>query len=121
MAGTRRAGDDRSNMNKIYKPIAGYFGNAAKEVGEFGSAWKKAFNASADVRPGANARARAANANQDAQMGQALGAILQGRRYTDSGKQITKGTIDKAKLKEQLSKGGNLDKIAKERAKAKKK
>jgi hypothetical protein len=93
MAGMRRSGDDRSNMNKIYKPIAGYVGNVAKEVGEFGGAWKKAFNASADVRPGANARARAANKNQDAQMGQALGAILQGRRYTDSGKQIVKANV----------------------------
>lgn len=90
MAGTRKTGDDRSNMNKLYKPIAGYFGNAAKEVGEFGSAWKKAFNASADIKPGANARARSANKNQDAQMGQALGAILQGRRYDKSGKQIKK-------------------------------
>ena len=90
MAGTRKAGDDRSNMNKLYKPIAGYFGNAAKEVSEFGSAWKKAFNASADIKPGANARARAANKNQDAQMGQAIGAILQGRRYDKSGKQIKK-------------------------------
>jgi hypothetical protein len=88
MAGMRRSGDDRSNMNKIYRPIAGYVGNVAKEVGEFGGAWKKAFNASADVRPGANARARAANKNQDAQMGQALGAILQGRRYDKAGKQI---------------------------------
>jgi hypothetical protein len=69
---------------------ASYLGNAAKEIGEFGSAWKKAFNASADVKPGANARAAAANKNQTAQMGQALGAVLQGRRYDSSGKQITK-------------------------------
>lgn len=116
MAGTRRAADDRSNMNKVYRPIAGYVGNVAKEVGEFGSAWKKAFNASADVRPGANARARAANKNQDAQMGQALGAILQGRRYTDSGKQIVKGNIsDVAKKTAKIAAKSNLD------AKAKKK
>jgi hypothetical protein len=94
MAGMRRSGDDRSNMNKIYKPIAGYVGNVVKEVGEAGSAWKKAFDASADIRPGANARARAANKNQDAQMGQALGAILQGRRYDKSGTQIKKTTVD---------------------------
>lgn len=86
----RKSGDDRSNMNKIYKPIAGYFGNAAKEIGDFGRAWKKADNASTDIMPGANARARAANKNQDAQMGQALGAVLQGRRYDKSGKQIKK-------------------------------
>jgi hypothetical protein len=120
MAGMRRSGDDRSNMNKIYKPIAGYVGNVAKEVGEFGGAWKKAFNASADVRPGANARARAANKNQDAQMGQALGAILQGRRYTDSGKQIVKANIsDVAKKTAKIAAKSNLD--AKALAKAKKK
>ena len=88
MANMRKSADDRSNMNKVYKPIAGYVGNVAKELGDFGSAWKKAFNASADITPGANARARAANKNQDAQMGQALGAILQGRRYNNkTGKQ----------------------------------
>ena len=81
----RKSADDRSNINKIYKPIAGYFSNAAKEIGEAGSAWKKAFNASADNTPGANARARAANKNQDAQMGQAIGAVLKGARYDSKG------------------------------------
>jgi hypothetical protein len=81
----RKSADDRSNINKIYKPIAGYFSNAKKEVGEFGSAWKKAMDASGDIMPGANARARAANKNQDAQMGQALGAILKGARYDKKG------------------------------------
>ena len=70
------------------KSKTNYLGNAAKEVGELGSAWKKASNAAADIMPGANARARAANRNQRAQMGQALGAVLQGRRYTNAGKQI---------------------------------
>jgi hypothetical protein len=69
---------------------ASYLGNAVKEVKQFGSAWKKAMDASGDIMPGANARARAANKNQDAQMGQALGAVLQGRRYDSSGKQIKK-------------------------------
>jgi hypothetical protein len=117
MAGTRRAADDRSNMNSIYKPIAGYVGNVAKEVGEFGSAWKKAFNASADVRPGANARARSANKNQDAQMGQALGAILQGRRYDKSGTQIKKVEIKKTTVDTNPKglKKMNLDKTAKKK------
>jgi len=81
----RKSADDRSNINKIYKPIAGYFSNAKKEVGEFGSAWKKADKASLDVTPGANARARSANKNEKAQMGQALGAILKGARYDKKG------------------------------------
>ena len=66
-----------------------YLDNLAKEVGQTASAWKKSFNASADITPGANARARAANKNYDAQKGQIFGALLQGRRYDDkTGKQI---------------------------------
>jgi hypothetical protein len=66
-----------------------YLDNLAKEVGQTASAWKKAFNASADYNPGANARARSANKNYDAQKGQVFGALLQGRRYDDkTGKQI---------------------------------
>ena len=87
MAGTRSSAEDRSNMNKLYKPVAGYVSNVAKEIGEFGTAWKKAYQASADNTLGANARARAANKNQTAQMGQALGAVLQARRYDNKGKQ----------------------------------
>jgi len=86
----RKSADDRSKMNKTYKPNDNYFTNAGKEIKDFGKAWKKAFNASADIMPGANARARAANKNQNAQMGQALGAVLQGRRYNKAGKQIKK-------------------------------
>jgi hypothetical protein len=86
----RKSADDRSKMNATYKPKGNYFTNAGKEIADFGKAWKKAFNASADITPGANARARAANKNQDAQMGQALGAVLQGRRYNKAGKQIKK-------------------------------
>jgi hypothetical protein len=85
MAGTRRAADDHSNMNKIYKPVAGYLGNIVKETKEFGSAWKKANNASADIRPGANARARNANKQYDAAKGQLIGALVN-KRYDDKGK-----------------------------------
>jgi hypothetical protein len=68
---------------------ASYLDNLAKELGQTASAWKKAFNQSADIYPGADARAYAANKNYDAQKGQFLGALLQGRRYDDkTGKQI---------------------------------
>ena len=70
------------------KPKRNYLSNAVKEVKEYGKAYKKADKASLSVTPGANARARAANKNEKAQMGQALGAVLQGRRYTNTGKQI---------------------------------
>jgi hypothetical protein len=85
MAGTRRAADDRSNMNKIYKPVAGYVGNIVKEVKDFGSAYKKATDASGDIRPGADARAAQANKNYDAAKGQLAGALV-GRRYDSKGK-----------------------------------
>ena len=81
----RKSADDRSNIQKIYKPIAGYFSNAKKEISEYGKAYRKADTASLDVRPGANARARAANKNEKAQMGQALGAVLKGARYDNKG------------------------------------
>jgi len=52
---------------------------------------KKAVDASGDIMPGANARARNANKNYDAEKGQLMGAILQGRKYNNkTGKQIKK-------------------------------
>jgi hypothetical protein len=65
-----------------------YLDNLAKELGQTASAWKKAFNTSADITPGANSRARAAQKTYDAQKGQVLGALLQGRRYGKGGKQV---------------------------------
>lgn len=70
------------------KTVGGYLGNVVKEAKQFGGAWKTAFNASADVKPGASQRAAVANKAQTAAQGQLLGAVLQGRRYNDSGKQI---------------------------------
>jgi hypothetical protein len=66
-----------------------YLDNLAKEIGQTASAWKKSFNQSADITPGANARAAKANKAYDAQKGQVFGALLQGRRYDDkTGKQV---------------------------------
>lgn len=76
-------------MSSIYKPIVSYAKTVGTAAAEYGSAWKDAFNKSADITPGANARARAANKKQDAEQGQLLGAILQGRKYNNkTGKQI---------------------------------
>ena len=97
MAGMRKAADDRSNMNKIYKPIAGYVGNVIKEGGQAVKAWSNAVDASDKARfgtrPGAPKQAakRAASAaskKQEAEQGQFLGALLQGRRYDKAGKQV---------------------------------
>ena len=83
--GDRNSAVDRSNMNAIYKPIAGYFGNVVKEAKELGSAWKKANDAGGDIRPGADARAVKANKNYDAAKGQFGGALI-GKRYDSKGR-----------------------------------
>ena len=91
MAKTRKSAGDHSNMTSVFKPVVSYAKTVGSAVADFGSAWKKANNASADIRPGANARARAANKNYDAEKGQLMGAILQGRKYDNkTGKQIKK-------------------------------
>ena len=81
----RKSAIDRSNMNAIYKPIAGYFGNIVKEVKDFGTAYKKATDAGGDIRPGADARAVKANKNYDAAKSQ-LGGALIGKRYDSKGR-----------------------------------
>lgn len=91
MAKTRNSAGDHSNMSSVYKPIISYAKTVAGAAADFGSAWKDAFNKSADPTPGANARARAANKRQNEEQGQFLGAILQGRKYNNkTGKQIKK-------------------------------
>jgi hypothetical protein len=64
-----------------------YFENLFKETGQFYNAWRKSFDASADYRPGADARAAKANKKEREAQGQFLGALLQGRQYNKKGKQ----------------------------------
>lgn len=64
-----------------------YFENLFKETGQFYNAWRKSFDASADYRPGADARAVKANKKEREAQGQFLGALLQGRQYNKKGKQ----------------------------------
>ena len=64
-----------------------YLDNLAKEVKQTATAWQKSWNASADVTPGANERARKARKTYDNQKGQLMGALVQGRRYGKGGKQ----------------------------------
>jgi hypothetical protein len=69
--------------------MANYLENLMKEAKQSAKAWKKATDASGDITPGANARARAANSAYDNQKGQFIGALVQGRRYDDkTGKQV---------------------------------
>jgi hypothetical protein len=95
MAGTRRAADDRSNMNKIYKPIAGYVGNVVKETGQYAKAVVKdildADRAQNTPRFPGNGKApvmdrKPKDNKAKAEFGQAVGAIVKGARYDSKGK-----------------------------------
>ena len=92
MAGTRRNADDRSNMNKIYKPIAGYLGNAVKETGQYAKAVvkdildaDKAKNTPRHTSKGVVMGVKAKDNNAKAEFGQAVGAIVKGKRYDSKG------------------------------------
>ena len=66
-----------------------YLDNLQKELGQYGSAYKKTNQKSNEVGPGTDSEASRLRKKQDAQMGQFFGALLQGRRYNDkTGKQI---------------------------------
>lgn len=67
-----------------------YARNLRKEGSQLVNAWREAYDASAAVGQGAGQRASEANKKQRAEQGQFLGALLQGRRYDKSGKQIKK-------------------------------
>ncbi len=54
-----------------------------KEAKQTAKAVQKSYNASADIKPGADARARAASNASENQVGQLIGALVQGRRYDD--------------------------------------
>ena len=60
-----------------------------KEAKQTAKDVQKSYNASADIKPGDNARARAASNASENQIGQFIGALVQGRRYDDNtGKQV---------------------------------
>ena len=90
----RKSADDRSNMNKIYRPIAGYVGNVIKEVKDNARAYSKAIDLQDKIRnyppskrPALKAEATVNSKKVTAERGQLLGAVLQGRRYDNKGKQ----------------------------------
>ena len=91
MTAIRKSAEDRSNMNSVYKPIAGYVSNVAKEAKQTVKAWSNALDAGTKARDArgaaakaaAKAAATAASNKQTAQAGQLAGAILKGKRYND--------------------------------------
>jgi hypothetical protein len=91
MTKARTTAGDHSNMNSAFKPVVSYAKTVGSAFADFGKAWQKSWDASSDITPGANARARAANKNFDAEKGQLVGAIFRGRNYDNkTGKQIKK-------------------------------
>jgi hypothetical protein len=91
MAKTRTTAGDHSNMTSVFKPVVSYAKTVGSAFADIGRAYKEAVDASGDIKPGADARAYAANKKYDAEKGQLAGAILQGRKYNNkTGKQIKK-------------------------------
>ena len=87
----RKSAEDRSNMNKIYKPIAGYFGNVVKEGKEAVKAYSQSLDATDKAknfppaqRPALKAAASAAGKKAEAERGQFLGSLI-GKRYDSKG------------------------------------
>lgn len=92
MAKSRNSADDRSFMDKVYKPVAGYFSNVAKEGSEAVKAWSnsldandKAKNYPPSQRPALKKAASAAGKKAEAERGQFLGSLI-GNRYDSKGK-----------------------------------
>jgi len=67
-----------------------YFENVANEINDAYQAYRKKDNMSNTSGPGTDAKANALEALARKEVGQTLGAVLQGRRYNTSGKQIKK-------------------------------
>ena len=92
MAGTRKSADDRSFMDKIYKPVAGYVKNVAKEGSEAARAFSqnldaidRAKNFPPAQRPALKKAAAVAGKKAEAERGQFLGSLV-GKRYDSKGK-----------------------------------
>jgi hypothetical protein len=86
----RTSAGDHSFMDKLYRPVVSYAKNVAKQSSDAFKAELHSFGASSDARSyppsrqaEMNAKANAASANANKQIGQAIGAITQNRKYKD--------------------------------------
>jgi len=86
----RTSAGDHSFMDKLYKPVISYAKNVGTQVKQAAKAEVHAIGAQMDAksyppsrRAEMNAKANAASKNSDKQMGQALGALTQNRKYKD--------------------------------------
>ena len=67
--------------------LGAYAGNVVNEAKDFSKAWSKANQLSNEVGPGTDTAAERARKQQDAEFGQLVGALIQGRRYDKKGRQ----------------------------------
>lgn len=96
MATSRKSFYDAKNYNPIQRAastVGKYVGNVKKEVKQFAKGAAKLETARYKAktyppadRPRLNARANALRAKQDKNLGQLVGAIVQGRRYDKKGR-----------------------------------
>jgi hypothetical protein len=87
----RNSAEDRSKMNVLYRPI-GYFTNAVKESGQYAKAVvkdvldkDKAKNTPVMTPKGIVMGVKPKDNNAKAEFGQAVGAIVKGKRYDSKG------------------------------------
>ena len=92
MANSRSSADDRSNMNKLYRPIANYASNVVKEIKDNVSTWSQGQELGYKIRtypeskrPALKAQATANDKKATAERGQLAGAIFKGARYDNKG------------------------------------
>ena len=84
-------GINQPTVNKTYKNTSNsssYFGNVSKELKDFAKTYGAVTEMANTSGPGTDAAASRLRNKQDKDMGQLVGAILQGRRYDKNGKQI---------------------------------
>ena len=66
--------------------VVEYAKNVGKEAGDFGRAYKKANQLSNEVGPGTDTAAERARVQQDKELGQLVGDLVQARRYDNKGR-----------------------------------
>lgn len=67
-----------------------YWQNIAKEINDVYHAYQRRVEMSNSIAPGSDTEANRLRRIEDRQVGQMVGAILQGRRYDAKGRQIKK-------------------------------
>jgi hypothetical protein len=86
----RTSAGDHSFMDKLYKPVVSYAKNVVTQSKQAAGAYMHSLGAIQDAksyppsrRAEMGAKADAASKNANKQMGQALGALTQNRKYKD--------------------------------------